>query len=61
VEWSADNGATWKKLVRAPSAATTATVTGLTNTVSYRLRVAAKNAAGLQSAFVEVLSNGSAA
>ena len=61
VEWSADNGATWKKLVRAPSAATTATVTGLTNTVSYRLRVAAKNAAGLQSAFVEAVSKGTVA
>ncbi|MFM7248631.1 MAG: ELWxxDGT repeat protein [Planctomycetaceae bacterium] len=57
VEWSADGGATWKRLVRKPSALPTATVAGLSATQAYRFRVATRNAAGLQGAFVEVASD----
>jgi len=57
VEWSADGGATWKRLVRKPSGLPTATVAGLSATQAYRFRVATRNAAGLQGAFVEVASD----
>ena len=60
VEWSADDGATWKKLVRTPSSSATAVVGGLSAKLTYRFRVAAKNAAGLSSAFVEAVSGGTA-
>lgn len=57
VEWSADGGATWRRLVRKPSALPTATVAGLSAAQAYRFRVATRNAAGLQGAFVEVASD----
>jgi titin len=53
-EWSADGGATWRKMSRAKSPATTATVGGQSKSVSYRFRVAAVNAAGLRGAFAEL-------
>jgi len=46
VQYSANNGSTWKTFSRAASAATVATVTGLANGTNYVFRVAAVNAAG---------------
>jgi len=46
VQYSSTNGTTWTTFADAVSATTTATVTGLTNGVSYVFRVAALNAAG---------------
>lgn len=42
----ANSSATWSTFSRAPSAATTATVTGLTNGANYKFQVAAVNASG---------------
>jgi hypothetical protein len=46
VQYSSDNGGTWLAFNRAPSTATLATVTGLTNGTSYIFQVAAVNAIG---------------
>jgi predicted phage tail protein len=46
VQYSSTNGMTWTTFADAVSATTTATVTGLTNGVSYVFRVATLNAAG---------------
>jgi titin len=55
IEWSSDEGKTWKVFADAVSAVTSATVTGLSNSVSYRFRVAAKNVVGT-GAFATVTS-----
>ncbi|MEY3206019.1 MAG: Extracellular phospholipase precursor, partial [Planctomycetota bacterium] len=46
VQYSSDTGTTWTTFADRVSAATSATVTGLTNGASYLFRVAAVNAAG---------------
>ena len=55
VEYSSDNGATWTQSSRTASTTASQTVTGLTNSVSYRFRVSAINADG-QSAYSNVAS-----
>ncbi|HWK58579.1 MAG TPA: filamin/ABP280 repeat domain-containing protein, partial [Parapedobacter sp.] len=46
IQYTTDNGATWHTIDDGISTATETTLTGLTNNVPYRLRVAAVNAAG---------------
>ncbi|MFM2113686.1 MAG: hypothetical protein RL643_644, partial [Actinomycetota bacterium] len=46
VEFSANSGSTWSTFVDGVSAATTATVTGLTNGVTHSFRVSAVNSSG---------------
>jgi len=46
IQYSTNGGVSWNNYVHLPSTATTATVTGLTNSTSYVFRVAALNAAG---------------
>jgi len=46
IQYSNNVGASWTNVTRAPSTLTTATITGLTNGVSYIFRVAAVNSAG---------------
>jgi hypothetical protein len=46
IRYSSDNGVTWRRFRDSISAATTATVTGLTNEVAYVFKVSAVNAAG---------------
>jgi len=50
VQWSADGGGTWTAFNALPLAATTATVTGLSNGTTYRFRVAAVNDSGIVTA-----------
>jgi len=49
IEYSADSGVTWLPFADGVSAATTATVTGLTNGTNYVFRVIAQNAVGVGS------------
>ena len=46
VEYSSDAGQTWRNFTRVATTATTATVTGLINTVSYLFRISAFNSDG---------------
>src|SRR5690606_11348408 len=47
IQYTTDNGATWQTVNDGMSTATGATVTGLTNNMLYRFRLAAVNAAGI--------------